>query len=83
MLFTIINFLRLFALVLFFTIVQATIGSFVVFLALTDCIGPANPTYAVDYTIGKLKPCLQQGKDAESTSKQQPEKGNHDAVFSA
>ena len=59
MLFTIINFMRLFALVLFFTVVQSTIGSFVVFFAFTDCIGPSNPTYAVDYVISKSKTCVE------------------------
>ena len=54
MLFAIVYFLHLFALVLFFTIVQATIGSFVVFLVLTDCMGPANPTYSVDYITAKI-----------------------------
>ena len=45
MLFTIIYFFRIFALVLFFSIIQAVIGSFVVFLVFTDCVGPSNPTY--------------------------------------
>lgn len=57
MLFAAIHFFRLFALVLFFTIVQATIGSFVFFLLLTDCIGPANPTYLVDSVISKVTAC--------------------------
>ncbi|CAB9518411.1 dispatched homolog 1 [Seminavis robusta] len=48
MLFTVIYFWRLFAMVLFFTIIQATIGSFVVFLVFTDVMGPSNPTYLVD-----------------------------------
>jgi hypothetical protein len=29
-------------------IVQVTIGSFVIFLTMTDCIGPNHPTYLVD-----------------------------------
>jgi len=48
MLFTVISFFQQFALILFYTIIQATIGSFVVFTAFTDCIGPSNPTYLVD-----------------------------------
>ena len=48
MLFTVISFFQKFALILFMTIIQATIGSFVVFLTLTDCIGPSNPTYLAD-----------------------------------
>jgi len=48
MLFCVITFFTKFAMVLFFTIVQATIGSFVVFLTLTNCIGPSQPTYMAD-----------------------------------
>eukprot|EP00980_Cylindrotheca_fusiformis_P017733 scaffold5570_cov78-Cylindrotheca_fusiformis.AAC.4 len=36
------------------TIVQATIGSFIVFLTLTDCIGPAHPTYLVDKCLASV-----------------------------
>jgi len=57
MLFSIINFLRLFALVLFFTIIQATIGSFVFFFVLTDSLGPANPSFAVDWLMAKIASC--------------------------
>merc|ERR1711935_563486 len=45
MLFCTITFFNKFALVLFFTIVMATIASFVVFITLTNCFGPTNPTY--------------------------------------
>merc|ERR1712008_394226 len=48
MLFCTITFFNKFALVLFFTIVMATIASFVVFITLTNCFGPTNPTYMVD-----------------------------------
>ena len=48
MLFTVITFFQKFALILFFTIIQATLGSFVVFLVMADCIGPGNPTYLLD-----------------------------------
>jgi len=54
MLFTVINFFQKFALILFMTIIQATVGSFIVFLTLTDCIGPSNPTYLVDLAKEKL-----------------------------
>ncbi len=40
------------------TIIQATIGSFVVFLSLTDCIGPSDPdsiTYLADRWMGCVK----------------------------
>jgi len=48
MLFCTITFFNKFALVLFFTIIMATIASFVVFMTLTNCFGPTNPTYMVD-----------------------------------
>jgi len=48
MLFTVISFFQQFALILFYTIIQATVGSFVVFTAFADCVGPSNPTYLVD-----------------------------------
>lgn len=44
MLFCAITFFQKFALVLFMTVVQASIGSFVIFLTLTDCFGPSDPT---------------------------------------
>merc|ERR1711933_309004 len=48
MLFCTITFFNKFALVLFFTIVMATVASFVFFITLTNCFGPTNPTYLVD-----------------------------------
>ena len=48
MLFTIITFFEKFAIILFLTIAQSTIGSFVVFLVMVDCIGPADPTFLMD-----------------------------------
>jgi len=53
MLFTVISFFQQFALILFYTIIQATVGSFVVFTAFADCIGPSNPTYLVDSIFSK------------------------------
>lgn len=52
MLFCTITFFNKFALVLFFTIVMATVASFVVFITLTNCFGPTNPTYLVDKCLG-------------------------------
>ena len=54
MLFTVITFFQKFALVLFFTVIQATAGSFVVFLAMSVCIGPTEPTYLVDSLLEKV-----------------------------
>ena len=48
MLFTVITFFQKFALILFFTVIQASLGSFIIFLAMVDCIGPTNPTYLFD-----------------------------------
>ena len=48
MLFTVITFFQKFALILFLTVVQAFIGSFIVFVVLADCFGPRNPTYVYD-----------------------------------
>ena len=48
MLFTVITFFQKFALILFFTVIQATVGSFVVFLAMSICLGPSDPTHLID-----------------------------------
>jgi predicted RND superfamily exporter protein len=48
MLFTVITFFQKFALILFLTVVQASIGSFIVFVVMLDCFGPRNPTYLFD-----------------------------------
>ena len=57
MLFTTIMFFRLFATALVFTILQSIVGSFVVFLALTDALGPANPRKLFDYLKSRLRKC--------------------------
>ena len=48
MLFCTITFFKKFALILFFTVVMSTIGSFLFFMTLTNCFGPTDPTYMVD-----------------------------------
>jgi len=48
MLFTTITFFQKFALVLFLTIIHATVGSFIVFLSMAVCLGPSQPTYFSD-----------------------------------
>jgi predicted RND superfamily exporter protein len=55
MLFCVISFFVKFAIILFLTIVQATAGSFVVFLVLTDCFGPSQPTFAFDWIMAKFR----------------------------
>ena len=54
MLFSVISFFQKFALILCFTVIQATIGSFIVFLTMTICIGPSQPTHLVDTLLAKL-----------------------------
>lgn len=70
MLFCIITFFTKFAFVLFFAIVQATIGSFVFFLCLTDCIGPDEPTYMADQVVrqcsGEATPSSQETLETEN-----------------
>lgn len=55
MLFTTITFFVKFAVVLFFTIVQATVASFVVFIVIADVCGPSRPTYLIDKMVGMIK----------------------------
>jgi 5-methyltetrahydrofolate--homocysteine methyltransferase len=55
MLFTVISFFQKFAVVLFLTVLQATAGSFIVFLVLTDCFGPAEPTALIDSVVAKCQ----------------------------
>ena len=63
MLFTVITFFEKFAVVLFLTIVLATVGSFIVFLSLADCVGPSKPTAFVDMVLAKMKACCGDKKD--------------------
>lgn len=68
MFFTVISFFEKFALILFLTIVMATIGSFVVFITLADCIGPSEPTYLVDMLIAKCMSCKMCKKEGSKAS---------------
>ena len=43
-----------FSLILFFTVIQATAGSFIMFLTMADCVGPSDPTFLVDTCLGTL-----------------------------
>eukprot|EP00977_Amphora_coffeiformis_P004565 scaffold983_cov168-Amphora_coffeaeformis.AAC.1 len=54
MLFTVITFFEKFAVILFLTIAQSVVGSFVVFLVTVDCIGPSNPTHTVDHLLSRV-----------------------------
>lgn len=53
MLFCTITFFTKFALILLMTIVHATIGSFVVYLVMTDSFGPSEPTKVFDSILAK------------------------------
>ena len=66
MLFCVITFFSKFALILFMTVIQASAGSFVVFLVFNDCIGPSQPTYLVDKILAKLS-----GKKSDEDSEKQ------------
>lgn len=72
MLFTVITFFVKFALILFFTILHATAGSFIVFLVLADCFGPSDPTRSIDWIISKIhvltRKCQREKEDEESLS---------------
>lgn len=70
MIFTVITFFQKFAQILFYTIIMATLGSFVVFITLADTCGPSRPTVLVDAIVAKL--CCGDKTDAE-------EKANHAA----
>jgi predicted exporter len=54
MIFTVITFFQKFAIILFYTILNATIGSFIVFITLTDTLGPTHPTYLFDQCMLRL-----------------------------
>jgi len=52
---TVIEFFQKFAVILFFSVLQATVASFVVYLTLSDTIGPSNPTYLFDLATEKCR----------------------------
>eukprot|EP00980_Cylindrotheca_fusiformis_P026172 scaffold15492_cov49-Cylindrotheca_fusiformis.AAC.2 len=60
------------------TIVQATIGSFIVFLTLTDCVGPAHPTYLVDKCLASV---MMRKKKKENDALDSDEPSKKDATM--
>ena len=66
MLFTIITFFQKFAIILFYTVIQATIGSFVVYLTLAETLGPSRPTYTVDWIVAKIRSRGRNAQEGES-----------------
>jgi predicted RND superfamily exporter protein len=68
MLFTVISFFQQFAQILFFTVIQATAGTFIFFLTLTDCLGPSEPTVLYDKMLAKCCGCGKKNATAEEYS---------------
>jgi len=65
MLGTIITFFSKFAVVLVMTVIQATAGTFIVFISLVLCIGPSNPTRLFEAMVSKCS-----GGDKETDADQ-------------
>jgi protein dispatched 1 len=51
-------FFHKFATILFLTVIQATFGSFALFLSMTDCLGPSRPSAFTDKVFSKCSECL-------------------------
>ena len=77
MLFCKVTFFTKFALILLMTILHATAGSFVVYLVLTDCFGPSEPTKFVD---SLFKMCIgkHEGKKQVQTKQVEGREGVYD-----
>jgi len=73
MLVCVVDFFVKFAVVLFGTVVQATLGSFIVFVCLVDTFGPSNPTYTVDLLIAKMRGKDVPSKDRDDKDQEIPE----------
>ena len=77
MLFCQVTFFTKFALILLMTILHATGGSFIVYLVLTDCFGPSEPTKLVDSLVRR---CVgkKEYEEASTSSRKDDERGNVD-----
>ena len=76
MIFTVITFFQRFATILFYTIVQATIGSFIFFTTLTDTLGPTQPTFLFDLLCNKM--CSNKKEEVKAlVSETEPEPANN------
>ncbi len=75
MLFCKIVFFTKFAMILFMTILHATIGSFVVYIVLTTIFGPAEPTKLIDGLVAKV---FKKGQEAPEGIVSEEEKIVHD-----
>lgn len=67
MLFCQITFFNKFALILLMTILHATIASFVIYIVLTDCFGPSEPTKCFDGIFMKIKGLCSKDDESEKT----------------
>lgn len=63
MYFTVIVFFQKFATILLFTVVMATVGAMVVFLTLTDTLGPSHPTVFVDSIVERFRSCCNRSRE--------------------
>ena len=78
MIFTVITFFQKFAQILFYTVIMATLGSFIVFITLSDTFGPSQPTVLVDAIVAKL--CGGDGK-AEAEMPKSPEEAQRPSLI--
>jgi 5-methyltetrahydrofolate--homocysteine methyltransferase len=65
MMFTVITFFTKFGVVLFLTILQAVVGSFAVFLTITDTLGPSHPTFLYETMVAKWTKWRRDGANVE------------------
>jgi len=71
MIFTVISFFQKFAFILFYSIINATAASFIMFNVFTDCVGPSQPTRFIDKLLLKL--CKREGApEEEEESRAEP-----------
>jgi hypothetical protein len=79
MLFTVITFFQKFALILFFTVIMASIGSFIFLCTLLDCIGPSDPTYLFDKCAETFLNGSQRSNTETNTKTKKNGNGNNDS----
>ena len=58
------------AMILLMTIVHATIGSFVIYIVLTDLFGPSEPTKLIDGLLRWLIKCGKKGETKDAGTKE-------------
>lgn len=55
------------------TIIQATIGSFIVFLVMADCFGPSEPTALIDRLVGSCTKSKEEEEAGSETARDMPD----------